>query len=261
VKRRLLAIIATLSMLLAIVPATPASAYFVAGCHPLEQAGKPENNWHAYLATHPTGQIDYMRAQIDYLRDVAVCTGDNIGKSWVLPVNIQGSDVLVQFGYGRSATTSGGALRWFYTPDASSSPLGIMTVPAALPNPVVGHRYVLYIAFRSGEGNRWKFTLDDVTTGGRYSFYATAGNHVESGNEAWSGFEVYNTNDQLGGATDNTYITNIGFSGPNIDFMYFNSYLAHVHECCGTDQPYWYSSSDAPSGRAWIRAHTNDHGE
>lgn len=245
--RALLTALIGAALLLALAAAPVVASSYTYSC----DAGA--NNEHEYLTKDPSGsEFIYGRAQVDYLRDVDTCGAG--GSSFVLPVNLDGG-MLAQFGYGRIGN---GSLLWLWTANVHSSPLGVLSEFPASFSPTVGHRYIFHIAYRWEEGT-WKFTVQDVDTGGSASAYDYTTTYVSS-DFMWSGFEVWDDGDQMGGAGNNVYITNIGYTlDGGSGTSYFGSADDALYKLFGDEKWYWSTYADTTSGRAWVRSNTALH--
>lgn len=181
--------------------------------------------------------------------------------SLVLPVNIQnpGTPFLIaQIGYGRIGS-SGRVFLW--TEDVTSSPAGTMTVFPNAETPQVGHTYLFYIAYRSAD-DAWKFTIQDVDDNQSWSNFSDTETTQVHGNELWAGFEVYDSNDQMGGAGANIYHSNIGYIKVGESTIGYLTTTADQHTTKpgqSGHQSYWSTYADTSGGRSRIRSNTVDH--
>ena len=217
------------------------------------------NNFHAYIdKTHSGLEINYMRAEVVYLRDPKTCTpnGNGTGSSFVLPVNIQGSganpSAFVQLGFGR---INGGPLGWVYTANEASGGVLVYATSSQASPPVVGHKYRFEVFYAGDVINKWAYEVTDLGGSGGGAWYGDTSS-LDWGYKVWSGFEVYDSGDQLGGDGIWSTVNNIGYQvrGSNT-----TNYLHDrpIITCCGTEQIQWdYYTTDDANGRSFVRALT-----
>src|SRR5262249_44986274 len=108
-------------------------------------------------------------------------------------------------------------------------------------------------------GMQWLYQMYDDTLGtGPYKKCGTRS--VGSGTNVWSGFEVRDSNDQMGGA-------GIDASMNRMSFKYDGNWLnlsdttvyTGVGDPSGWTQTYWVTTSSLNFGFALIKSHTNAH--
>jgi hypothetical protein len=216
----------------------------------------PGSTYRSFLDQLGITTIDAV-ASVPYLRDTGICTGTN-GQSWDLPVNLQESGnsglCAVQVGWGRATGDTG--LHWYKTQRDDNCALSETTT---WPAPVVGHSYTLRIAQRQcGEPPLdWEYDMTDITTGVLHTWcgsrYSTG-----SANEIWSGYEVHDDSDQLGGAGTAQTIASIGHAScVGCSYTYLTNTTLHV---IGTTESYWHTSTGHdPDGDSKIMGYTSSH--
>jgi hypothetical protein len=229
-----------------------------------DDCSDPYNNYHAYLFKEGIPyRIDYMRATIEVTRTIFPCQGNLFtaqGKSMVLPVNIEpgalGSDgAFVQLGY--LATTMDRSIRWVYTKSETSGGV-VVKAPSHVPDPVPGRSYTLWAYYDAG-ADKWRYIVYDNYLDQEYSWYGDTATRT-AGMRMWSGFEVYNNHDTLGGANYTVKLTNIGYQiAGSGSTEWWGSANDDVNQCCGTRRSYWNYSSGTTNGRAWMSAYTENH--
>lgn len=240
-----LAALVMFSTTLTFAPAAGA-AYYTA-C-----SGTP-NNYHGYLEKVVTSGIYDAKATVPTLRATHQCTGGTGPGSFVLPVNLQDNGYCgLQIGWGRAYgdTTD----KWRVTGSPTDCGLDI---PSGWPNPVAGHTYTLRIRHYECAGigvEAWQYVMSDFTVGGTY-YFCGGGVIGKLPTKLWSGFEVWRSQDQYGGASASQaqYIREINYNG--------GTYLTNttIQSCCGTRQSYWQANSSLYNSHAQIYAWTNNH--
>jgi hypothetical protein len=234
------------------IAVTPAEAFFYKNCI------LPQDNYHAFQWWQGGSQYDKFTAEIVYTRPTHTCAPfDGSGASLVLPVNLQQStsgdgSAFVQLGYGRlSISDTADSFVWTGTPDVTG---GTLIEAAWAETPAVGHGYELTAEYMPA--GFWRYTVHDLTDG---SFNYGSGVYTTRsyGKYLWSGFEVENANDQLGGAGIYITINNMRFQvkGENLDRWLQQDFFAST----GTRYSYWTVAHGTDgNGRAYVRARTED---
>ena len=179
--------------------------------------------------------------------------------SFVLPVNLQGPGFYTaQIGYDAQ---SGGTMHFVYTPLDTN---GDMQPFPGAPSPVIGRSYTFGIydsAFFAGcSGTKWIYTLDDNATGKRWTACGTRS--APNAESMWSGFEVYDSNDQMGGNSTTGYAIIKDIQYANQYNWYWFTTTTLVRNCCdGTSfhEPWWQTSAYLYSGRTRVAAYTLAH--
>jgi len=218
------------------------------------------DNQHSYL-DKTSISVHYAVAEVPNLKLVHTCSGSPGGSSWVLPINIQGNGMFMQVGYGQVGTGGSATNHWYWTNNDRS---GGQLSAISWPDPVAGHDYYFKVydnnSSRCLAGGFWVFELYDLTTG--WNSYGCASRYSGlGGTELWSGFEVWNSNDQMGGAGSAQYITDIGYSPTGATYTYFTSTTVY-QGCCVPYawHSYWHSAANLDAyNHARIYAYTGNH--
>jgi hypothetical protein len=231
--------------------ATSALAVYVDLC------AAPADNQHATLdkPNITNGVLDAV-ADIVYLRTTRACIGNAsvVGQSYVWPISLQDGSC-EQLGWGMTNWVS---TRWYLTTSDTSG--CVVSAPGSFPNPVVGHSYHLRIYATTCLGSPgWMYQVTDNTAGGSYA-YCGSRNGTKPGH-LWSGFEVWNINDQMGGAGVSQYIHDIGYSSTVGGAKTYLTTTTVSKGCCNAVwMPYWHASAQLdPDGHSIIGAYTADH--
>lgn len=210
------------------------------------------NNEHEYLAIDTTG-VTAGYAQVT-LRFTHSCTGSNVGSSMVFPISLQGPVCGAQLGWGTIG--SGATNYWLY----SHTDNCVVSNDTGWPAPVSGHRYELEIAANTGGCSGWLYSMADLTTGS--TTYTKCGTrNASSVTTMWSGFESYDSGDQLGGPGLAIIIDHIKYAKSGT-WYYFGNTLVHknVGTPSGWTKSYWHTTASLDgSGHSLIQSYTSSH--
>lgn len=216
-----------------------------------------ENPEHEYLVKDTvSGQISAASAATANLRSVHACTWTlgQPGRSYVFPLNLEGGGagrIIAQVGWGNLSEGSG--LHWYLTPNDNSS--NVFT-PSSWPAPVAGHSYTFNMTadICNGTGH-WFYSVRDVTISATYTYCGIR--QASWPTKIWTGCEVDNDGDQMGGAGVDAVIDNIQYKN-GASWVYITT--TTVNKNIGSTNPYWVTTANHdPDGHSRIYCHTNAH--
>lgn len=223
------------------------------------QCIKDNNNQHATLdKLNVTAGIVEGVADVTYERSTHACTDslNSWGQSYVFPVNLQGGAgrAVAQVGWGSTSLHQTPA--FFVSPNDSSSAVIIPSWPA----PIVGHSYHFRILNATCAGaSNWVYSVTDNNIPATYTYCASKAASLPT--EMWSGFEVSDSNDQMGAAaTPAQNIYDMGWRSSST-FSYFSTTTITLG-CCNSPimKSYWkVSASIDPDGHSIISGYTINH--
>jgi hypothetical protein len=250
---RRLGLAVLLAALILPTAATPTKAVsYSATC-----AGGDGNNYHGYLYHGQIGteQVDYMSAEVNLVRDIRACNDllGGFGATFALPVNIQGY-ANVQLGWGRLGPDND--LAFLYTPNADN--VLVEYTGVTLNNTNLNHWWFFRASFYAPT-SRWRYEVIDrsVSPQKSYVWYGNSGTH-HYGYDSWSGFEVYNTWDQYGGAGVSIEFADIAYQRPGETTNRYYTTGQNFYSCCGTRRSDWINQSGLdPDGHKYLRARSD----
>ncbi len=195
------------------------------------------NNEHEYVQKS-TSNIKGARALSLYLHNTHTC--GSAGGSFMFPANIQGPGMCAaQLGWGALGNQSGNS--WYYTHTDADC---VVYNDTGWPAPVDGHLYRVSIYIDTGVCGGWTYEMKDLTAGGTNQKCGTR--NVASGNLMWSGAEVYDDGDQMGGAGTNIDITGIQYRAGST-WNYFTTSTV-VKNVGGHTHSWWVTTAELDGG-------------
>jgi hypothetical protein len=227
-------------------PAAAAAAYYNA-------CAVGSNNEHEYLDRTTSAYLVEAVADVSYLRVPHACTGSG-GRSWVLPINLQGGSLsrcAAQVGWGSLSEAI--PPKFYLTPNDNSCSL---YTPTSWPAPILGHTYHFHVNADACNGTgHWLYSVTDGPS--TYTYCGVRQTIFPA--ELWSGFEVWNSADQMGGPGINQTTSDIAFRiSSSGSFTYLTS--STVYKSLGTPKTYWVTvGSIDPDGHALISSQTTNH--
>lgn len=236
--------------------ATPAYAAYTTNCNgPDVSPYTGVNNEHEYLELN-SGSITGGYATVKYY-PVKACTPINglSSVSLVFPVTLQNPVCGAQIGYGAWYTTN----YWLYTPVDDCVVEAITDWPA----PISGHTYILGVTidYSLCDGPKWTYTMHDFTAGGG-TYLKCGSRSVASVQKIWSGFEVYDNGDQMGGSSNSVMIQDITFQLNNASWYYITNtnVIKNVGSgpYTGATRSYWHTTAQSISGHARLYSYTDN---
>jgi hypothetical protein len=190
------------------------------------------NNYHATVYRSGINYIRDLTATVAYLRSPHACTGGS-ATSFVWPLSTQDGSC-EQLGWG---AVSGGGVSWYYTKYDNNG--CVVYSGGTFPTLRVGDSYSFRIYYTSnslcGLGTSWAYVITDTsnsTSGHECGTFSNLSSYL------WSGFETYDSNDQLGAAAVKQTLASIGWSTASGGTYTYITQSA-ISPCCGTKETYW----------------------
>jgi hypothetical protein len=238
------------------ISATPAYAAYTTNCNGPDTY--PDyvgvNNEHEYIEVN-TSNIVAGWATLTYY-PLKACTPINglSSVSMAFPVSLQNPVCGAQVGVGSWNTAN-----YFIWTPVDNCVVEAIT-DGSWPTPVSGHIYTfgIDIEFNACPGPKWRYTMHDYTAGGP-TYFKCGSRSVGSVTRLWSGFEVYDDGDQMGGSSNSVFMQDIIYTN-TVSSYYLTSttVIKNVGDPRGIARSYWHTTAQTISGHARIYSYTSN---